>query len=63
MTRSICLLPLIAAACAPAAEMSPEPTFVENVIDVPGFADFLQIDGDTVWTTNDKLTCWIIWRI
>ena len=53
MTRSICLLPLIAAACAPAAEMSPEPAFAENVIDVPGFADFLQVDGDTVWTTND----------
>ena len=53
MTRSICLLPLIAAACAPAAEIGPEPTFAENVIDVPGFADFLQVDGDTVWTTND----------
>ena len=28
-------------------------SFAENVLDVPGFADFLQVDGDTVWTTND----------
>lgn len=25
----------------------------EQVIDVPGFADFLAVDGDSVWTTND----------
>lgn len=25
----------------------------ETVISVPGFADFLAVDGDTVWTTND----------
>ena len=25
---------------------------VETVIKVPGFADFLALDGDTVWTTN-----------
>jgi virginiamycin B lyase len=25
---------------------------VETVIDVPGFADFLAVDGDTVWATN-----------
>ncbi|OYW44796.1 MAG: hypothetical protein B7Z08_02220 [Sphingomonadales bacterium 32-68-7] len=25
----------------------------EKSIDVPGFADFLVVDGDTVWTTND----------
>lgn len=25
---------------------------VETVIDVPGFADFLAIDGDSVWATN-----------
>lgn len=24
----------------------------EQVIDVPGFADFLAVDGDSVWTTN-----------
>jgi virginiamycin B lyase len=26
---------------------------VESAISVPGFADFLTVDGDTVWTTND----------
>jgi len=25
----------------------------EHEIEVPGFADFLAVDGDTVWTTND----------
>ncbi|MDT0508495.1 DUF6923 family protein [Novosphingobium sp. MMS21-SN21R] len=25
----------------------------EQVIDVPGFADFLAVDGDSVWATND----------
>lgn len=25
---------------------------IETVIDVPGFADFLAVDGDTVWVTN-----------
>jgi YVTN family beta-propeller protein len=25
----------------------------EHVLDVPGFADFLAVDGDTVWATND----------
>lgn len=25
----------------------------EQVIDVPGFADFLAVDGNTVWVTND----------
>ena len=33
---------------APAAGAAP----VETVIKVPGFADFLAVDGDTVWTTN-----------
>ena len=35
-------------ALAPAAGAAP----VETVIKVPGFADFLAVDGDTVWTTN-----------
>lgn len=35
-------------ALAPMAQAHPE-----QVIDVPGFADFLAIDGDHVWTTND----------
>ena len=35
-------------AFAPATAAAP----VETVIDVPGFADFLAVDGDTVWATN-----------
>jgi virginiamycin B lyase len=33
---------------SPMAQASPE-----QVIDVPGFADFLAVDGDHVWATND----------
>lgn len=29
------------------------PAMAEQVIDVPGFADFLAVEGDTVWATND----------
>jgi len=29
------------------------PASAEQVIDVPGFADFLAVDGDSVWATND----------
>ena len=29
------------------------PDLVENALKVPGFADFLAVDGDTVWVTND----------
>lgn len=32
-------------------EQAPAP-LVEKVLDVPGFADFLTVDGDTVWATN-----------
>lgn len=54
-----CLLPLLALASA--CSQAPEPggsdaadaAFTENAIEVPGFADFLAVDGDTVWTTND----------
>ncbi|TIX49830.1 YncE family protein [Alteraurantiacibacter aquimixticola] len=53
MNRSILLLPFLAAACAPSAEEPVSTEFAENIIEVPGFADFLQVDGDTVWTTND----------
>lgn len=35
-------------ALSPMAQAHPE-----QEIDVPGFADFLAVDGDTVWTTND----------
>lgn len=54
-----CLLPLLAlaAACSQAPEPggsdSADAAFVEQAIEVPGFADFLAVDGDTVWTTND----------
>lgn len=48
-------LPIVAAAMAvglsgisSAALAQPE-----QVIDVPGFADFLAVDGDSVWATND----------
>lgn len=56
MKRSITLLLLGAAACSPTESEAPEsetPTFVEHAMEVPGFADFLLVDGDTVWTTND----------
>ncbi|MGB3796319.1 MAG: YncE family protein [Alteraurantiacibacter sp.] len=55
--------PIFVAACAPvstaqltAPSTTPADsviTFQENAIEVPGFADFLALDGDTVWTTND----------
>lgn len=35
-------------ALSPMAQAHPE-----QVIDVPGFADFLVVDGDSVWATND----------
>lgn len=35
-------------ALSPMAQAHPE-----QVIDVPGFADFLAVDGDSVWATND----------
>jgi virginiamycin B lyase len=37
--------------CAAAAP-GPVPTD-ETIMSVPGFADFLAVDGNTVWTTND----------
>ena len=59
MKRTVILASALAAACTqatPPAEMAPAPaaamTFDEQVIDVPGFADFLAVDGDAVWTTN-----------
>jgi virginiamycin B lyase len=41
------ILPLIALIASPALAAP-----VEKVIPVPGFADFLAVDGKTVWTTN-----------
>lgn len=43
------LLSALLCAASPASAM----TLNEQSIDVPGFADFLTVDGDTVWTTND----------
>lgn len=56
MKRTIPLVMLGTAACTSATPEAPEPTgptFVENAMEVPGFADFLLVDGETVWTTND----------
>ncbi len=50
---------LAVAACAaedsePPTEMvGPAPDLTETALKVPGFADFLAVDGDTVWVTND----------
>ena len=38
-------------AAAPAPEPDPQPR-EEQVLSVPGFADFLAVDGDSVWATN-----------
>ncbi|MEM1195235.1 MAG: YncE family protein [Pseudomonadota bacterium] len=58
MTRPFAL-PLMASLFTTAACMSepppPDPgklAFDEKVISVPGFVDFLVVDGDTVWATN-----------
>lgn len=39
-------------AFALAAGLIPLTAHAEQVIEVPGFADFLAVDGDTVWATN-----------
>lgn len=61
MKRTIAVALLFTAACSPTAGEVPEGSaqtakldFAENAMKVPGFADFLVIDGETVWTTNDK---------
>ena len=51
MNRSIALTLLFVAACSPSTPQSAE--YTEQALDVPGFADFLAVDDDTVWTTND----------
>ena len=68
MMRQIATRPLVLAmaatlsmsACAaedseppPTAPTGPAPDLVETALKVPGFADFLAVDGDTVWVTND----------
>jgi DNA-binding beta-propeller fold protein YncE len=37
----------------PADAVGPAPDLVETAMKVPGFADFIAIDGDTAWVTND----------
>ncbi len=49
---------LAASACAedsppPDDTAGPAPDLVETAMKVPGFADFLAVDGDAVWVTND----------
>jgi len=49
---------LAASACAqdsppPDDAVGPKPDLVETALKVPGFADFLAVDGDAVWVTND----------
>ncbi|WP_417620592.1 YncE family protein [Parasphingorhabdus sp.] len=51
MNRSFAFTLLFVAACSPAMQKSAN--YTEQALDVPGFADFLAVDGDTVWTTND----------
>jgi virginiamycin B lyase len=60
MKLPIVLVPaLFLAACSstpPTASATPPSSsiaFDERIIKVPGFADFLAVDGNTVWTTND----------
>ena len=49
---------LAASACAedsppPDDAVGPVPDLAENAMKVPGFADFMAVDGDAVWVTND----------
>jgi DNA-binding beta-propeller fold protein YncE len=37
----------------PGDAVGPVPDLAENAMKVPGFADFLAVDGDAVWVTND----------
>ena len=53
MNRSLLFLPLLAASCTTAVDEEASLAFAETVVEVPGFVDFLQVDGDTVWSTNE----------
>lgn len=44
-------MPMLAMALAAAAPADPQPREAQ-VLTVPGFADFLAVDGDSVWATN-----------
>lgn len=59
MKKTVALALASASVCACSAPPAEEPVetdtgiqMVEKELAVPGFADFLAIDGDTVWTTN-----------
>ena len=57
--RSLSLLMASALAASCAEEAPPPPAqgppveLAEKALEVPGFADFLAVDGDAVWVTND----------
>lgn len=51
MKRAVGVMLSSVALCASAPAFGSEMT--EKVLEVPGFADFLAVDGDTVWATND----------
>ncbi|MEN7538431.1 YncE family protein [Aurantiacibacter flavus] len=57
MKKSIALAALVLGACSaadadPADNEATNAGYVEEVIEVPDFADFLLVDGNTVWATN-----------
>lgn len=58
-TRPLSLIMASALLASCAAEEPPPPAdgtvpdLVETALKVPGFADFIAIDGDTAWVTND----------
>lgn len=59
MKKSLGLTLASAAFGACATVASATLPLTEKVLDVPGFADFLTVDGDTVWTTNDgRIELW-----
>ncbi|MBI1403081.1 MAG: YncE family protein [Porphyrobacter sp.] len=47
------LLAACSAGTPPPPAEGAAPDLVETAMEVPGFADFLAVDGDTVWVTND----------
>mgnify|MGYP001086533313 CR=1 FL=1 len=57
--QKICAMVMAAAVAGWAATASAAEAPKEEVIQVPGFADFLAVDGSSVWVTNrDKVERW-----